>query len=90
MKVFTACMMDHDRMANHNDPFNIVAIDRANIEAKVRAYIVENYWGRNMPNEKEDLTDEQVLSMDLDELAEAFEGDCSDEGYSWSIQETEL
>jgi hypothetical protein len=89
-KMFTAIMMDHSSMADHNDPEIIVAEDCASIEAKVRAYIVENYWNRNMPNDKESLTDEEVYAADMDVLEEAFEGECYDEGYSWSIQEKKM
>ncbi len=91
MKVFTAVMMDHYKMAAHNDPDTLAANTLEELEQKMRQYMIEWSWHINMPDGCEDLTEEQVKTLPLDDLAELFADDMGmDEGYSWSISETEM
>lgn len=86
--MFVIVLMDNASIADHNLPDTEIAATFEEAESKVREHIIANYWNINMDNCGADgLTDEEVRAMPMDELEEAFMGECCDEGYEWSIQE---
>lgn len=85
--MFSATMIDCNKVFCGNRADNLTANTEKELEGKIRQYILEWSWHLNMPFGQTNLTEEQVLTLPLEELQDLLEGDGTYDGYEWVIEE---